>query len=175
MGDAGMMRRIAILGALLALPLLQAAPAAAVEAGKSFGDWQTECEAAPDGPPRCFLSQTQFIVDEKTKAKSRLIKLALGYFGPNGQGVMVVVLPLGVDLRAGAALRVDDGTPMALTFQQCLQDGCVANMALDDKTVAALKKSKKAQIDLKPYNGAQAMAITVSTKGITDGIAYLKP
>ncbi|MBP2303541.1 invasion protein IalB, partial [Azospirillum picis] len=32
-----------------------------------------------------------------------------------------------------------------------------------------------AQILLRPYNGQQTVAIPVSTKGITDGLAALKP
>ncbi|MDQ0534953.1 invasion associated locus B family protein [Azospirillum picis] len=164
-------------GALAALPLLIAAgaPALAVEPGKGFGDWQSECETPADGKPRCFVSQTRVVQDQQSGQPTRLLKVSVGYLAPDGKPVMVAILPLGIDLRAGAALRIDDGAPLALALQQCLQEGCIANMALDDKALNALRKSKGAQILLRPYNGQQTVAIPVSTKGITDGLAALKP
>ncbi|MBK3801942.1 invasion associated locus B family protein [Azospirillum argentinense] len=170
------MRKAFITGALAALPLLAGGtPAGAVEPGKTFGDWQTECETPPDGKPRCFLSQTRVMENKEAKQATRILKASVGYFAPDGKGVMVVILPLGVDLRAGAALTIDDGKPLPLTYQQCIQDGCLANAPMDEATLTALRRSKGAQITVRPYGGTQAVAFPLSTKGITDGLAALKP
>lgn len=174
--DLTAVRGIVFMGMLGALALLAGvAPAGAVEPGRTFGDWQTECETPADGKPRCFLSQTRVVENKEAKQATRILKVSVGYFAPDGKGVMVVILPLGVDLRAGAALTIDDGKPMPLTYQQCLQDGCLANAPMDEAALTALRRSKGAQITVRPYGGAQSVAFPISTKGITDGLAALKP
>lgn len=169
-------RGIAIRGTLAALSLIAgAASAVAAEPGKVFGDWQTECETPADGKARCFLSQTRVMENKESKQATRILKVSVGYFTPDGKGVMVVILPLGVDLRAGATLTIDDGKPLPLSYQQCLQDGCLANAPMDEAAMNALRRSKGAQVAVRPYGGAQTLAFPISTKGITDGLAALKP
>lgn len=161
-------------GLLAAGALLAALPAAAAdkkpEPGAGFGDWQVECEAAVDGKERCFLAQTQTLKENNT----RLLKMSVGYIGPKGEAVLVALLPLGIDLRAGVAMKLDEGEQTALVLQHCAQDGCVASKALDAKGLAAFTKARTLRIGVLPYAGTQSVTMTVSLKGVAAGLGALR-
>ncbi|MCG5238629.1 invasion associated locus B family protein [Azospirillum doebereinerae] len=140
------------------------------EAGAAFGDWQVECEAAADGKPRCFLAQTQMLKENN----ARLLKMSVGYIGPKGEAVLVALLPLGIDLRAGVVMKLDEGGEAPLVLQQCVQDGCVASKALDAKGLAAFVKAQTLRLGVLPYAGKQSVTMTVSLKGVSAGLDALR-
>ncbi len=160
-----------LLGLLLAIAGLPAFAAdKKPEAETAFGDWQVECEMATDGKPRCFLTQTQLLKENN----ARLLKMSVGYIGPKGEPVLVAVLPLGIDLRAGVMMKLDEGGDVPLILQQCVQDGCVASKVLDAKGLAAFAKARTLRLGVLPYAGTQSVAMTVSLKGISAGLDALK-
>ncbi|MBP2316712.1 invasion associated locus B family protein [Azospirillum soli] len=156
---------------LTALSVLAAFPVlAASHAGKTFGDWAVECERAPGGETRCFLSQTQLLKE----SNARLLKTSVGYLGPKEEPMLVLLLPLGVDLRAGIALKVDDSPQLTLVYQQCVQDGCMAAVPLNGPTLAALRKAKRIQVGMMPYASTQTMTVNVSPNGLASGMDALR-
>jgi invasion protein IalB len=160
-----------LLSSLTALPLLAALPAlAAPQPGKTYDDWAVECEQTPAGDSSCFLSQTQLLKQNN----ARLLKASIGYLGPKRQPMLVLVLPLGVDLRAGIAVKVDDVPQISLPYQQCVQDGCTAALPLDARTLAALRKAKRIQVGMMPYGGKQTVTIDVSPNGLERGMDALR-
>ena len=154
--------------------LIASLPAAAAvkkpEAGTAFGDWQVECETAADGKPHCFLVQTQLLKENN----ARLLKMSVGYIGPKGEPVLVALLPLGIDLRAGVVMKLDEGGEAPMTLQQCTQDGCVASKVLDAKELAAFTKAQTLRLGMLPYAGKQSVTMMVSLKGISAGLNALK-
>jgi len=60
--------------------------------------------------------------------------------------LMRVIAPLGVLLPAGVSLRIDDQDVGRLSFLQCLANGCIAQLALDDKLLDKLKSGKTATL-----------------------------
>lgn len=156
---------------LTVLSLVAALPALATpQAGEVFGDWAVECEPAPDGESHCFLSQSQLM----TETKARLLKASIGYLGANQEAMLVLVLPLGVDLPAGAAVKVDDGPQIPLAYQQCVQDGCISVLALDDATLASLRQATRIQIGLMPFGSGQTMTAPLSPDGLARGMDALR-
>ena len=156
---------------LATLSLLAAFPApAAPQAGQTFGDWAVECERAQDGKEKCFLSQSQLLKE----SNARLLKASIGHLGPKGEPMLVLLLPLGVDLRAGIALKVDDRPQVPVVFQHCVADGCIGALLLDPPTLAVLRGAKRIQIGMMPYASAQTVTVEVSPKGISRGMDALR-
>lgn len=160
-----------IIPPLTTLSLLAALPAlAAPQPGEIFDDWAVECERAPGGEDRCFLSQTQLLKE----SNARLLKASIGYLGPGDEPILVLLLPLGVDLRAGIALKVGDGRQLSLEYQQCAQDGCTAALPLDGPTLAALREAGRIQVGMVPYASRQTMTVNVSPNGLARGMDALR-
>ncbi len=105
--------------------------------GKVFDDWVIGCEAKEkEKEELCFASQTQ-------SAKSTnvvVIRFNVGYIGPKGEPTVVVVLPLGFYLPAGAAFRVDEAPPVPLLVQRCTVGGCFSSAPLPDAKVKELNE-----------------------------------
>jgi invasion protein IalB len=170
-----------VLPALAALLLLAPGPASAAQksgaptagpptAGQAFDDWAVECERAQDGTERCFLSQSQLLKE----SNARLLKASIGLLGPKGEPTLVLLLPLGVDLRAGIALKVDDRPQVSVAFQRCVQEGCVGVLPLDAATLAAMRGAKRIQVGMLPYAGQQAVTVDVSPRGLARGMDALR-
>lgn len=156
---------------LSALSLLAASPGlSAPQAGETFDDWAVECERAPDDRDRCFLSQSQFLKENN----ARLLKASVGYLGPEDEPILVLLLPLGIDLRAGVALKVDDGPQLSVTLQHCTQGGCTGAFPLDGPAVAALRAARRIQVGMMPYASTQTVTVEISPKGLARGLDALR-
>ena len=59
------------------------------------------------------------------------------------QPEIIVQLPLGVLLAAGATFQVDENTPQQLKFKACDRNGCYANSPITPEMLAVLKKGKQ--------------------------------
>ena len=60
--------------------------------------------------------------------------------------LMRVVAPLGVLIPPGVSLRIDNAEAGRLSFLQCLPNGCVAQLAMDEALIAKLKNGKTATL-----------------------------
>jgi invasion protein IalB len=60
--------------------------------------------------------------------------------------LMRVIAPLGVLLPPGVSLRIDNAEAGRLSFLQCLPNGCVAQLAMDEALVNKLKAGKTATL-----------------------------
>ena len=154
---------------LMALTISFAAQAAP-QKGKVFDEWGVECEATPDKKEQCFVSQTHTMKD----GKGRLMKLSVGYLGKNGQPLMVSTLPLGVNLPAGAAFKVDDSkTQNKMAYQSCSNDGCMAVAPLDGATIKAMQNGKNMTIGMMPVSGGKTITVIAPLKGFQPAFASL--
>ena len=60
--------------------------------------------------------------------------------------LMRVIAPLGVLLPPGVSLRIDNTEAGRLSFLQCLPNGCIAQLAMDESLVNKLKNGKTATL-----------------------------
>lgn len=156
---------------LSAVALAAASPVlAAPKAGDTFETWAVECEQGGAGESHCFLSQTHLMAGNK----ARLLKASLGYLGPKQEPMLVFLLPLGVDLRAGVAMKIDNQLQLSLAYQQCVQDGCIGTLALDAPTVAALRTAKRIQVGFRPFGSQETMTVDLSPAGLARGMDALR-
>jgi invasion protein IalB len=136
------------LGRALLLPALWlAAPAASLEARAQgvlrsvHGDWQLRCDIPPNQTTeQCALVQA--VVDESDPQVGMTVIVLKA---PDNKGrLMRVVTPLGVLLPSGLGLKIDDTDIGRAGFVRCMQQGCVAEVVMDDNLIKQLRNGQVA-------------------------------
>ena len=175
--------RIVVVGlaiALLAQPASQALaqerpPAKKAEpkqeAPQSTGEasqpgWRVQCDGS--GPSLdCKVSQT--IVIRRT---GQLLLSVVVRKPPKPEGpALMLHLPHGLFLPAGASLQFDKARSEVLQVQTCDQRGCYAGIALTKDKLTALTKAEKLEVAIQDLN-KQPIAVSLSLLGF--GEAYQK-
>lgn len=137
-------------------------PGGATTLREGHGDWIVSCDiVTQNGASRkvCGLSQVQ----TNTQSHQRILAVQL----QPGDSVVdgTLVLPFGLDLSKGVTLQVDDGLVLAsLPFRTCIPAGCLVNLNLDGRSVAALRTGASLKVNVFPVGG-QEMSLSISLKG----------
>ncbi|MFO8003158.1 invasion associated locus B family protein [Thioalkalivibrio sp.] len=150
----------------LLLMVLGTAPASAqlggeVRQGPTHQDWQVICEDLPDGET-CFI--TQAAVDEEGEP---VMQISIGLI--EGDTVMVVYLPLGLDLRPGMLFQVGETLQREFPFQTCLPNGCRVVARVDAEMMDALRGGTTFSIGVKTLDSDSVAVIEGSLMGFTAG------
>ena len=145
-------------------PLLRASPvapstfaaaAAMAAALVTFaGPFQGTARAAEDAAPwavvcadannarTCRMKQTLFVnqtVKGQQKRLGQLLSITVLYVGEKARRPLLVMrLPLGVDLRPGMVLRVDNYEEIKAPYLRCTNAGCAVQVGLTTELVAQL-------------------------------------
>ena len=136
-----------------------------------YKDWTLVCETPEGEAKRCVLSQALRASDGSVE----VLKATVGYFGEGGQPALVLTAPLGIALRPGIAIQVDQDEPFAIPFERCHPNGCLAGTALDSQLLASFKAGTAAKIELH-LTPRQARTLELSLSGFTAGLdAIPKP
>lgn len=88
--------------------------------------------------------------------------------------VMVMQMPLGVDLRAGAVMKVDDGAEKQLDFAQCTRAGCETVVPLADALLKEMRAGKNLVVGFRPLGVNKVSALQVSLNGFSSAFKKLK-
>src|SRR5271167_1655674 len=109
------------------------------------GDWVTRCET----PPGAAYEQCAVVLSviDQDRPNLTLVVIVLNTADRKAR-LMRVVAPLGVLLPAGVSLRIDDQDAGRLNFLQCLANGCIAQLGLDEKLIDKLKTGKTATLGI---------------------------
>ena len=103
------------------------------------GDWQTRCET----PPGAMSEQCAIVLSVVDQDRPNLVLVIIVLNTADRKArLMRVIAPLGVLLPPGVSLRVDDQELGRLPFLQCLANGCISQLAMDDKLIDKLKTGK---------------------------------
>lgn len=163
-------RLLAVLLGSLGLALAHT-PAQAQQEQK-FRDWTMLCEQGKDNKKRCILTQTLKAPD----GKNEILKTSVGYFGKDGkEPALVITAPLGIALRPGVGIQIDEGQKARIPFERCHTNGCLAGLPMTPELIQALKKGSKlhAEIFLAP---GQSRTLDLSLSGFGNGFdAMPKP
>ena len=141
----GLVRLVAGLG-LIAASLCGAGAAYAQGAVRAkHGDWETRCET----PPGAAYEQCAIVLSvvDQDRPNLTLVVIVLNTADRKAR-LMRVIAPLGVLLPAGVSLQIDDQDAGRLNFLQCLANGCIAQLALDDALIGKLKAGKTATLGI---------------------------
>ena len=167
--------RLSTAAASLALGLVSifvAAEASAQEnPGTAYKDWTVHCneQAIRQVTGGCLM--TQFAIDKETSLPVMQIQVA--YAPDANDPVAVIILPLGVLLQPGVALRVDGNPAIRLPFGWCLNDGCRVRLPLDQATLKQFRAGDGGVIGFRVIGG-QDRALPFSLSGFTAALASLK-
>ena len=93
------------------------------------GDWVTRCET----PPGAAHEQCAIVLSVVDQERPNLILVVIVLNTADRKTrLMRVIAPLGVLLPPGVSLRIDNAEAGRLSFLQCLPNGCVAQLAMDE-------------------------------------------
>lgn len=154
-------------GLLIVLLLALSLPVTAqlggqMRTGPTHQDWQVLCEQTPQGGENCFISQA--IADEEGDP---VMQVSLGRV--DGESVIVIHLPLGLDLRYGILLEIEENLQLEMPYQVCLPEGCRVVGRADNDLLAAMRAGRNFNVVLVPFGAEQPVAIQGSLMGFTAG------
>jgi invasion protein IalB len=105
--------------------------------------WAARCTSASrEAPLECAMEQTA--VFSKTGQVIVLVNIRVP--SDTHTPVVLVQLPLGLNLPAGAKLQVDDGRVVDAQIQTCEARGCFASTPIAVDLLAALKSGKQLKV-----------------------------
>jgi invasion protein IalB len=107
--------------------------------------WAVNCKSgSKEKALDCRLSQTVVTRNRQTLANVTF------HFPPNPEKPEIIIqLPLGVLLPAGATVQVDENPAQQLTFRACNRNGCYAQAPLPPDVLAQLRKGKQVNVAFK--------------------------
>ena len=137
---------------------------------ESFKDWGRSCEK-PEGVDKeiCYIFQNLTMKDSGKK----ILDISIGYPPKKDKTVLSLLLPLGVALKAGVQIKVDEGKPTRFGYDVCSGAGCRAFLILEDAMVISMKKGSKAYVTFANLQG-KGIAIPVSLSGFTGAFNSLR-
>lgn len=156
---------------LLAASLVSGKAAAQYGTVKSVhNDWQVRCETAPGSPgEQCALVQSVTAEDRPNVGLTVIVLRT----ADQKNWILRVFAPLGVLLAKGIGLTVDQNYIGSANFERCLQNGCVANVQLDEKLLAQLKTGKIARFDVY-QTPEEGIGLPLSLSGFNGGFERLE-
>jgi invasion protein IalB len=124
------------------LGLIFAPPAFAQGVVKAkHGDWETRCET-PNGAAheQCALIQS---VAAEDRPNITLIVIVLRTADGKSR-LLRVIAPLGVLIPSGLGLKIDQIDVGRAGFVRCLNNGCIAEVVMEDKLIDEMKNGTSA-------------------------------
>lgn len=144
--------------------------------GQSFGDWLVRCDALGVNRTRCMLSQRVARSDNNA-----LLGEVLAFWSDDTPAVPILVVqaPTGLHLPTAFALQPEgaEGDDQRLDFiwQSCNGTLCEAIGLPDQDKLDQLTGAERLLAGYRQTATAEATVFPISTKGLADGLAALKP
>jgi len=151
-----------------------AATAAPMAKPENFHDWQLFCpEPKTAAETRVCEIRTLMTGKDGRKLGALAVAAIIQTQTKNSEIIASALVPLGVDLRTGPALKIDEGTPVELNFVRCLQRGCEAMMPLSAEQQASMQSGTKAMVAV-GVGASEKAVLEFSLNGFTAALAALK-
>ena len=104
----------------------------------------------------------------------RVLSVAVRVPADTKKPILMVQVPLGVYLPAGASLQIGQDQTKVLPFKGCDQGGCLAEYPVTEAEIAAMSKGADLKISVQNQNEKPAFDITVPTTGFSAAYAKVK-
>lgn len=143
---------------------------AAPKNGDKFGDWTFGCQASKTDRTQCMLTQDISL----KKGGGLIVRGVLGRFGVKKGLAFVVIVPLGIYLPAGVAIKIDTFDQVAMQVKRCIPQGCEAVLPLDKQLTEQFKQGEKLFVGFKVRANEETKIVPISLKGTLKGIEILK-
>ena len=139
----------------------------------AFDDWLVECFDRNDIGQECQVYQR--VIMNNGSAIAMVATLA--FVPPDNYLGIQVALPLGIDLKEGATITIDDDASLDVSISRCTQQGCLFEGTVTDALELALRAGKAASVTvIVPSEGD--FTIPLSLNGFSaalDEIAPIQP
>ncbi|UXM94367.1 invasion associated locus B family protein [Bartonella sp. HY329] len=146
---------------------------------EQFGDWVYRCtdvKVSDQFTKNCEVLQIRQAKQGENIANVLIMAIAqVNGEKPGDKPVLMLttVVPLNVFLLEGILFTVEKQNVMQLPFRYCNQQGCWAQVLLDEKTLATFKKGNEGKARFMVMNG-QAADVQFSLKGLTKALERLQ-
>ncbi|UXN02382.1 invasion associated locus B family protein [Bartonella sp. HY406] len=146
---------------------------------ETFGDWVYRCtdvKVSDKFTKNCEVLQIRQAKQGDRTANVLIMAIAqVNGEKPGDKPVLMLttVVPLNVFLLEGILFTVEKQNVMQLPFRYCNQQGCWAQVLLDEKTLATFKKGNEGKARFMVMNG-QAADVQFSLKGMTKALERLQ-
>ena len=133
------------------------------------GEWALVCDTPPGASSeQCALVQNVVAADRQEMGLSVVVLRT----ADRKSELLRVLAPLGVLLPNGLGLYIDDKEIGNAFFTRCFNDGCYAEVVLEEKLLDTLKKGKTATF-IVFQTPEEGIGIPIDLEGFTDGFAAL--
>ena len=143
------------------------------------GDWYRECEDE-NSPETCQIVQEVHLqknVEAQNRNLGRILKVSVSRAskssGADGGLYITIYLPLGVDLRPGAVIKVNQGADIPLRYLKCTAAGCRVDVPIDGPLLNAMGAGGQLFVGFLPWGGTKTNIIPTSLKGFSRALASL--
>lgn len=144
------------------------APAAAQE--PSDRNWTTQCSAENRRSSLNCTMEQRVLLKETGRQIARFV---LQVAGESRSPSLLIHVGLGLSVREGIKLQVDDTGPIALDIQACDAGGCYAGMPVDEKFLEQLQKGESAVVRFVNMQKNE-IAVPITLAGFTATYADIK-
>ncbi len=103
---------------------------------RTFGDFQVRCFQVQGGSPCDMFEQVR-----NRDTGQPLINFSIAFLPANNRYVMVLGVPLGVSLAAGAVIQTNTFATPVMKFRRCDRAGCYVEAAVEKPLIDAFMKS----------------------------------
>lgn len=142
--------------------------------GKRFEDWIVSCTLANEKTKTseiCVLNQQLDMTQDDKKQPVALFQI--GYFGPKKELKIIQTLPLGVRLEAGTSIINSKNLIAPGKYVTCLATGCQSVAVITNNDLKLILSNPENSVAFMNMEGQQ-LSLPLSTKGLKEGLEYLK-
>lgn len=158
--------------ALFAAAALTVLPASAQQSGtvkSTHGAWSIICDTPPGASGEQCAMMQNVVAEDRPEIGLSVVVLRTA---DNKAEILRVLAPLGVLLPNGLGLNVDGKDIGRAYFVRCFQDGCYAEVILEDQLLETLKSGTSATF-IVFQTPEEGVGIPVDLEGFGQGYAAL--
>jgi invasion protein IalB len=150
-----------------AFALFSTGKAIAADSGKT---WTVRCadEKVKSGRGSCEIYQRLIKEDTGT----RFVETAIGYPGERKTAQGIFIVPLGVLLKPGVELQVDNAKPVKFQIRYCDGGGCFGFADLNEALIESMRKGAKMTVTFFALNGKK-VSVEMSLEDFSKAMAQV--
>ena len=133
-------------------------------------DWQSICVKEAERPELCLIRQQRTVEFSNRQVADVTIIISRQTEGY----IIEIKLPLGLDLRSGLTMQVDQTKEINLPFTTCVTQGCIAMSVLDEAMISIFKVGSQLQIGFNLVSLNEKLLINASLHGFSRAFAMIK-
>jgi invasion protein IalB len=149
-------------------PRVEAPADAAGQPSQPQPNWVVSCSQTRPGL-ECRAGQSLFL----KRTRQRILSVAVRLPADTKKPVLLMQLPLGVYLPAGAILQIGKLEAQTLPFTNCDRGGCIAEYAVTDAELGAIAKGADLTISAQTVQ-RKPFTLTVPSLGFAAAYAKIK-